>query len=508
MTPNSVTNPQARRGRLSGWRAKAGALVLGLGLASAGAYAGFPEAPMVEASVAPPVTVAPAQAGRVVTQGFADVVSKVTPGVVTIRTERTASPQMTQLPQFPEGFPFGDLFGQRVPRGGRQMPAPMQRGLGSGVIVTADGYILTNHHVIDDAAKIQVELSDRRVLDAKLIGSDPPSDLAVIKIDGGNLPVVPIGDSNAMRVGDLVLAVGNPLGVGQTVTMGIVSAKGRATGLGNGSYEDFLQTDAPINQGNSGGALVNTAGELVGINSQIMSPSGGNIGIGFAVPSNMAKNVMDQLVVNGRVNRGLLGVTVQGVTGDLAAGLGLNKAEGALVSDVTPNGAAAKAGIKQGDVILGYQGRPVVDTNAFRNEIAATKPGTTVTLQVLRDGKTSDMKATLEEMAAARDGNRLPNGEGEGSGKYGMAVEPLTPELAARLELDRTTKGVVITNVDPSGPAASAGLREGDVIQQVNGKTVSDAGDVRDALNATTGKPSVLLITRGDATIFVPLRAK
>jgi serine protease Do len=486
---------------------RSGALVLGLGLASAGAYAGFPTASHVEAAVAAPATVAPVQSGRIVTEGFADAVAKVTPAVVTIRTERTASPQMTQLPQFPEGFPFGDLFGQRAPRG-RQMPAPMQRGLGSGVIVTADGYILTNHHVIDDAAKIQVELSDRRVMEAKLIGSDQPSDLAVIKIGGSNLPVVPIGDSNAMRVGDLVLAVGNPLGVGQTVTMGIVSAKGRATGLGNGGYEDFLQTDAPINQGNSGGALVNTAGELVGINSQILSPSGGNIGIGFAVPSNMAKNVMDQLVMNGRVHRGLLGVTVQGVTGDLAAGLGLDKAEGAIVSNVTPNGAAAKAGVKQGDVILSYQGRPVVDTNAFRNEIAATKPGSTVTLKVLRDGRTTELKATLEEMTVARDGNRSLDGEREGSGKYGMTVEPITPDLAAQLDLDRDLRGVVITGVDPSGAAASAGLREGDVIQQVNGKSVRSAAEVRDALNATSGKPAVLLITRGEATIFVPLRGK
>jgi serine protease Do len=482
------------------------ALALGLGLASAGAYSLQPET-KVEAAVTSPGTVTLDQSSRIPAQGYADIVARVTPAVVTIRTERAASPQMTQLPQFPEGFPFPELFGQRAPRG-RQMPAPMQRGLGSGVIVTADGYILTNHHVVEGAGKIQVELSDRRVLEAKVIGNDPPSDLAVIKVDGTNLPVVPIGDSNVMRVGDIVLAVGNPLGVGQTVTMGIVSAKGRATGLGNGSYEDFLQTDAPINQGNSGGALVNTSGELIGINSQILSPSGGNIGIGFAVPSNMAKNVMDQLVVNGRVHRGLLGVTVQGITSDLAAGLGLDKAEGALVSGVTPDGAAEKAGIKRGDVILSYQGRPVVDTNAFRNEIAATKPGTTVTLQVMRDGSTRDVKATLEAMAAAGEGRRL-NGEGEGSSaRYGMTVEPLTPEVAARLELDRDAKGVVITNVDPSGAAASAGLREGDVIQQVNGKSVDDAGDVRDALNGNSGKPSVLLIARAGTTLFVPLRPR
>jgi serine protease Do len=486
-----------------------GVLVLGLGLASAGVWSATPVAPrMVEAAVPAPVT-APGP-GRMATDGYADVVAKVIPAVVTIRTEAKASPRFTQLP---EGMPdvFGDFFGQgqgrRAPRG-RQMPAPMQRGLGSGVIVSQDGYILTNNHVIDSATRIQVELSDRRVVDAKLIGADPASDLAVVKIENKGLPVVPIGDSNAMRVGDLVLAVGNPLGVGQTVTMGIVSAKGRATGLGDGSYEDFLQTDAPINQGNSGGALVNTAGELIGINSQIMSPSGGNIGIGFAVPSNMAKHVMDQLVTNGRVHRGLLGVTVQGVTNDLAAGLGLGKAEGALVGGVTPGGAAEKAGIKQGDVIVGYQGRAVVDTNAFRNEIAATKPGTTVTLNVLRDGKEREMKATLAENAPAKEAGRGDEGEERGAAKFGMAVEPLTPEIARQLELDRDAKGVVISEVDPSGAAASAGLREGDVIQQINGKPVRTAEEVRSALSGVTDKPAILLVQRGNGTIFVPLRGR
>jgi Do/DeqQ family serine protease len=490
---------------------RSAALVFGLGLASAGVWSATPAAPRTLEALSAPVAAASSVSDPVrLTTGFADVVAKVTPAVVTIRVEAKASPQLTQLPfQFPEGSPFGELFGQRG-RGGRPLPPQIQRGLGSGVIVSEDGYILTNNHVIDNATKISVELSDRRIVDGKLIGADPASDLAVLRIDAKDLPVLPIGDSNVMRVGDVVLAVGNPLGVGQTVTMGIVSAKGRATGLGDGSYEDFLQTDAPINQGNSGGALVNTAGELVGINSQIVSPSGGNIGIGFAVPSNMAKNVMDQLVANGRVHRGLLGVTVQGITGDLAAGLGLGKAEGALVSGVTPGGAADKAGIRRGDVILSYQGRPVIDTNSLRNDIAATKPGTTIALEVLRDGKTSEMKATLEENAAAKDARRSAEGrDGESASRYGMTIEPITPELARELELGRDANGVVITGVDPSGAAASAGLREGDVIQQVNGRPVRTAEDVRSALNATTGdKPSVLLVGRGDNTVFVPLRAR
>src|SRR5215207_2701807 len=264
---------------------------------------------------------------------YADEVSRVAPAVVTIRSERRV--------RAPEQFPFmddptlRDFFGDRAPRGRAQSQQQLQRSLGSGVIVSADGYILTNHHVVDGAEDIRVELTDNRTFPAKLVGSDAPSDLAVLKVDASNLPVLPLGDSDKVRVGDVVLAVGNPLGLGQTVTMGIISAKGRSTDLSDGSFEDFLQTDAPINQGNSGGALVDTAGELVGINSQILSPSGGNIGIGFAVPSNMAKNVMDQLVANGRVQRGRLGVVVQGVTPDLAADLGLTKFDGAIVSDVT-----------------------------------------------------------------------------------------------------------------------------------------------------------------------------
>jgi Do/DeqQ family serine protease len=328
------------------------------------------------------------------TMSYADVVSKAAPAVVTIHSQmRVRQPQ-----QFPFGNDpfFREFFGDRVPP-----PAPERRreGLGSGVIVSQDGYVLTNHHVIDGADRIKVDLNDNRTLEAKVIGTDPPSDLAVLKVEASGLPVLGLGDSDRTRVGDVVLAIGNPLGVGQTVTMGIISAKGRQTGLSNGAFEDFLQTDAPINQGNSGGALVSTNNELIGINSQMLSPSGGSIGLGFAVPSNMARTVMEQLIKTGRVRRGQLGITVLKIPSDEASKLGVTEGAGVVVYQVQPGSAADRAGLRRGDIITALNGTAVNDPNTFRNIIAGSAPGTEVTLTVKRDGREQQVRATLGEFA-------------------------------------------------------------------------------------------------------------
>src|SRR6185436_2204612 len=377
-------------------------------------------------TVAPASGVAPSQTS------YADLVTRVSPAVVTIRsTERARAAQ--QFP-FMDDPSFREFFGDRMPQ---QAPQRVQ-GVGSGVIVNADGYILTNHHVVDGALDIKVELTDNRTFTAKLVGSDAPSDLAVLKIDAKDLPTLHLGDSDKVRVGDFVLAVGNPLGIGQTVTSGIVSAKGRTTGFSDGSFEDFLQTDAAINRGNSGGALVNTNGELIGINSQILSPSGGSIGIGFAIPSNMAKAVMDQLMKTGKVRRGMLGVTIQSVDSDLASSLNLPAARGAIVTSVQNGGPADRAGIKRGDVITAVNRQPVIDNNSLRNIVASKSPGSNVEVTAVRNGGNEKFQVALAELPVREE----PESEeatstrgGTGNEKFGLTLQPLTPEMASRYGL-------------------------------------------------------------------------
>jgi serine protease Do len=475
------------------------AALLGAGLASA-----RPGGPVVHATtsttptaVSPVPSVAPRSEAA---SSYADLVSRVSPSVVTIRAERTVRPTRQEgLPDELRRF-FGEGLG---PEG---LPGPHREGgLGSGVVVSADGYVLTNHHVVDGAERIQVELADRRSFSAKRVGSDPASDLAVLKIDATSLTPLPFGDSRAIRVGDIVLAFGNPLGIGPTVTQGIISAKGRSTGgSGQESFEDFLQTDAPINRGNSGGALVNLRGELVGINSQILSPSGGSIGIGFAIPSAMADNVMDQLIHGGKVRRGRLGVTVQPVNSEIARSLGMKEVTGALVSAVNEDSAADKAGVKRGDVILALNGAPVTDGNSLRNEIAATKPGSTVKLTVRRGSSERTLSAELGELN--EPASRASNDDSEGrGGKLGLVVRPLTREEARE---PGARAGLLVDEVQPDAPAGAAGFQPGDIIQEVDGKPVADADALRSAVKAAGDRPALVLVSRKGENLYLPLSAR
>ena len=387
---------------------------------------------------------------------------------------------------------------------------PRERALGSGVIVTTDGYILTNNHVVENADEIKVDLSDDRTLTAKLVGTDKPSDLALLKVNASSLHAIAVGNSDAVKVGDVVLALGNPMGIGQTVTMGIISAKGRSTSVGDGGYEDFLQTDAPINHGNSGGALVNTKGELVGINSQILSSNDGNIGIGFAIPSNMAKNVMEQLRTNGKVTRSQLGVTVQNVTSDLADSLGLKQAQGAIVSSVAAGSAAEHAGMKRGDVIESFNGQKVHDTNTLRNRVAEAGPGKTAELVIERDGAEKTVKVTLDEAnpekLARRGGDRDGTPDSNDKSALGVSVAPLTPELRDRARAPKDAEGLLVEDVNPDGRAAVAGIQPGDVIQEVNRQPVKSIDDLRAALKKAADRPTLLLINRQGSDLFVTVR--
>jgi serine protease Do len=410
---------------------------------------------------------------------FAPIVKEVAPGVVQIETTTTIkNTSMQQIPGFNDPFWrrfFGDQFGQMLPP--HQLGPQREHGLGSGVIVTKDGYILTNNHVVDHASEVKVTLQDGREFTAKVIGRDPKSDIAVVKIDAKNLPLVPMADSDKVQVGDVVLAVGNPFGVGQTVTQGIVSAKDRGN-MGLDDYEDFIQTDAAINPGNSGGALVDVDGRLIGINTAILSGSGGSQGVGFAVPSDRARTVMESLVKYGHVTRGYLGVMIQDVTPTLAKEFKLKEPTGALVGDVVPDGPAAKAGFKDGDVVLDFNGKAVTDSRHLQLTVAETKPGSNVPVKVWRDGSTKTLEVTVKQLPGTEQlaQNNTDNSKDTGT-LNGVGVSNVDPQIRQQYNLPDTVKGAVITEVKPDSAAAEAGLRPGDVIEAINHHPVKNAED-------------------------------
>ncbi len=408
---------------------------------------------------------------------YAPVVKKVTPAVVKIvTTSKVNENAMQETPGFEDPF-WRRFFGDQSRRGFPQGPsAPQfQHGLGSGVIVTKDGYILTNNHVVDGAKEVKVTLQDGREFTAKVVGRDPKSDVAVVKIDATDLPTVPIADSEKVEIGDVVLAIGNPFGIGQTVTSGIVSAKDRGN-MGIEDYEDFIQTDAAINPGNSGGALVDINGRLIGINTAILSRSGGNQGVGFAIPSDLARTEMESLIKTGHVTRGYLGVMIQNVTPDLATEFKLKDNQGALISDVVPNGPADKSGLKNGDVVITFNGHPVTDSRRLQLEVAGTKPGSTVAMEVLRDGEKKSLDVTVKQLPG---NDKLAENDSDATQDTGtlngVQVADLDQQAHEQFNVPKDVNGAIVTQVDPGSAAAEAGLKSGDVIQEINRKPVKDA---------------------------------
>ncbi|MCX6891546.1 MAG: DegQ family serine endoprotease [Verrucomicrobiota bacterium] len=445
----------------------------------------------------------PRQAGS--RMSFAPIVKKVAPGVVKLTvTAKAASIQAPQGFGFDDQFWrrfFGEQFGNRNPN--RQFTPPRQQGLGSGVIVTKDGYILTNNHVVEGADEVKVSLHDGRELIAKVIGRDPKSDVAVIKIEGKDLPFVPMADSEQVEVGDVVLAIGNPFGVGQTVTTGIVSATGRGN-LGIEDYEDFIQTDAAINPGNSGGALVDVEGRLIGINTAIYSRTGGNQGIGFAIPSDLAHDVMTSLIKDGKVTRGYLGVMIQDVTPALAKEFKLKDAAGALIGDVVPKGPADKAGLKQADVVLEFNGKKVPDSRRLRLMVGTVKPGTAVPVKILREGSTKSLEVTVQQQPGTEE---IAKGDGpvnpDNGTLNGVSVSDLDPEARQQMKIPEHITGAVITEVEPGSPAAEAGLKAGDVIQEINRHPVKTAEEAVKLTETPKDKVTLLRVWSNGGSRYV-----
>ena len=429
---------------------------------------------------------------------FTELAKKVGPSVVNVSTTQVRRMAQDVPSPFGPGDPRNDLlerfFGGRIPRA----PQPRQ-GVGSGFIIDSDGTILTNYHVVGEAEKISVTLSDGKRYDAKVIGKDQKTDIAVIKIDAGReLSAVSLGDSDRLEVGEWVVAIGNPFGLDHTVTSGIVSAKGRQ--IGAGPYDNFIQTDASINPGNSGGPLINLRGEVVGINTAIFSQTGGNIGIGFAIPTNSVKDLLPQLKDKGRVVRGYLGTTVQKITPEIANSLGIKESGGALVADVVRGSPAEKAGIKTGDVIIEFDRKEIKDSSDLPPVVARVAPGTTVQLKVLREGKQVSLPITVGEL---KDNEIVASAQ---ESDLGLSVQPVTPDIAQSLGLERA-EGLVVSSVKPGSAAEEAGLRSGDVITQINRRPVKNLAEYnREMARNEKGKPVLFLVRRGQSSLFLALK--
>ncbi|MDH4194850.1 MAG: DegQ family serine endoprotease [Nitrospirota bacterium] len=440
--------------------------------------------------------------------GFADIAQAVTPAVVNITVRKEGPVPMSGMPSDPMREFFGipgmpEMPG--MPNRPGTPPMPEAHGAGSGVIVSSDGYVLTNDHVVDGAKEITVTLPDNREFSGKVVGLDPQTDLAVVKIDAANLPFVPWGNSADLRVGEYVLAVGNPFGLNSTVTLGIVSALGRG-GMGITQYEDFIQTDAAINPGNSGGALVNTRGELIGINTAIFSQSGGYQGVGFAVPTNLAKPVYESLISTGKVVRGFLGVGIQAVTTDLAQSFQLDQIKGALVTNVVPGSPADEAGMKRGDVIVEYQGKPVLDPRNLQHQVIRTTVGSEVKMVVIRDGRKHTLKTRIRQQDNPTRVAQASSVEQEGP-LAGVAVQNLDNGIAQQLGLEKDVNGVVVMEVTPGSYAARAGLIQGDVISEINRKPVRSEEDfVKVVSHLKEHSSALIFIHRGKGALYLTIK--
>ncbi len=437
---------------------------------------------------------------------YAPVIKKVSASVVSVYSTKTVKVSPRMMPFFDDPmlrrfFGFGEE--EEAPRGQRQYK---EQGLGSGVVVSADGYILSNNHVVEGADEVKVRLADgSSEYDAKVVGTDPKTDIAVLKVAATNLSPITLSDSDQLQVGDVVLAIGNPFNVGQTVTLGIVSALGRSS-LGITDYEDFIQTDASINPGNSGGALVDALGRLVGVNTAIFSRSGGSLGIGFAIPANLAHNVMDQIIKNGRVVRGYLGIYVQPITPDLAKAFKLGDSKGALVGGVEKTTPAARAGLEEGDVITDLNGKKITDSRQFRNLVAQSAPESKVTLKIIRDGKEKTITATLGELPTDKTAGLREGGPGGAKANplEGVTLEDLSSRWRDQFEIPAEIRGALVLKADPDSAAYEAGLRAGDVLLEINRQKVRDANDaVEVARNARSDRMLMRVWSRGGTHYIV-----